>query len=630
MDNKLIQEINQILGYSLAKKHTSVSYAIMIDGELVANDSIGTTGGKDPKPATTDCTYNVASVSKIFTTTAVMQLVEAGKLDLDTPVIKYIPEFKMLSEGYKRVTLRQCLSHSCGLPGTQWLDFSVSRMDEVDYYKDALDFYAHSHLKDEPGAYSVYCNDGFTLAEMCVAAVSEEKSFSEYCRIHVTDPIGAFSSRFAQSYNPDYTLIAQGKGPKELVTSQGLGGLTTSMKHLALFGNEFLKEDSKMLTAASKDEMKKRQGKTFLKKDQSSGLYGLGWDNVDYRHLDYDLGEGAVRKGGASFQFGSQLLIVPKYNAVACISQTYDCELDTRASVLRILALALLRTKGINMSKYQEVPESFIQRYAGDYLTPSTDLNVHVHGTTCYVTAEDSRGHKRMWLEPMGYTGRGFTDGHGKSLVFESARGSQYMLLNEVGRNEPAAQKVKDGKALSASWLKRVGKKYINISVTPYDEVVCDMMAGFVVRRFKDTKGILIFCFQNRDEGNEGVMDCPVKPLSADIATGCLNTPDNPSRDLVSPIFTVKNGVEYCTAASYRFRDCASLPVYAGQEFAERVVGPDAEPQVYSFGYKLMELPKIPEGRRIMVLNEHLDCMYDSLMMTSDYSPVEKGYLIMA
>ena len=630
MDRNLVKEINQILGYSLAKKHTSVSYAVMIDGQLVANDSLGTTGGKDPKPATTDCTYNVASVSKIFTTTAVMQLVEAGKLDLDTPVVRYIPEFKMLSEGYKRVTLRQCLSHSCGLPGTQWLDFSVSRMDEVDYYKDALDFYAHSHLKAEPGEYSVYCNDGFTLAEMCVAAVSEEKSFSEYCRIHITDPIGSFSSRFAQSYNPEYTLIAQGRGPKELVTSQGLGGLTTSMKHLAIFGNEFLRKDSSMLTEASMNEMKKRQGKTFLKKDEASALYGLGWDNVEYSHPDYDLGEGAVRKGGASFQFGSQLLIVPKYNAVACISQTYDCELDTRSQVLHILALALLRTKGINISRYREVPETVAKRVSGDYLTPGSDLNVHIHGTDCYITAEDSRGNKRLWMGALGYNGRCFTDGRGKSVLFENARGTQYMLLRELERYEPAAQKVKDGKALGSSWLNRVGKKYINISVTPYDEVVCDMMAGFVVRRFKDTKGILLFCFQNRDEGNEGVMDCPVKPLSANIATGCLDTPDNPSRDLVSPIFEKKNGVEYCTAASYRFRDCDSLPVYAGQEFEERKTGPDAEPQVYRFGYKLTDLPKIPEGRRVMVLNEHLDCIYDSLMMTDPYTPVEKGYLIMA
>ena len=623
--NALVKELDQIIGYSLAKKHTSTSYAVMIDGKLVANDSLGTTGGKDPKPATTDCTYNVASVSKIFTTVCVMQLVEAGKLDLDVPVITYIPEFRMLSEGYKRVTLRQCLSHSCGLPGTQWINFSVSDMTEVDYYKSALDFYSKSHLKAEPGEYSVYCNDGFTLAEMCVAAVSEEKSFSEYCRIHVTDPLGSFSSRFAQSYNKDYPLIAQGKGPKELVTSQGLGGLTTSMKHLVMFGNEFLKKDSKMLSRKSMDEMLTSHGKTFLKKDQATALYGLGWDNVNYKHPDYDLGEGAFRKGGASFQFGSQLLVVPKYNAVVAISQTYDCELNTQDLALKLLAVSMLREKNVNITRFKEVPESFVKKFSGDYLTPSTLMVTHFHGPLLFITAEDSRGHKRLVNESMGYTGTRFEDLHNRKLVFESVGPERYMLLDELNKYEPMAQKARDGRALSAAWEKRLGKKYINVSITPYDEVACDMCAGFVLRRFKDYKGIMIVCVQNRDEGNEGVMDCTVKALDANVATGFLTTPDNPSRDLISPIFSSVNGIEYCDVLSYRYRDAATFPVYGGQEFEER----GTETKVYRFGYKLTDLPKIPEGRRIMVLNDDLDCVYDSLMMSEPYSPVEKGYLLM-
>ena len=49
--------------------------------------------------------------------------------------------------------------------------------------------------------------------------------------------------------------------------------------------------------------MAKPQGRTFLKTDERSPLYGLGWDNVQYRDEDYDLGEGVLLKGGNSFQF---------------------------------------------------------------------------------------------------------------------------------------------------------------------------------------------------------------------------------------------------------------------------------------------------------------------------------------
>ena len=96
--NQLTEKLSSILRLGLPKDYTSVSYAFLKDGQLIASDSLGHQGGKEKKPATTDCTYNVASVSKIFCTVAVMQQVEQGKIDLDTPVCHYLPRFTMLDE----------------------------------------------------------------------------------------------------------------------------------------------------------------------------------------------------------------------------------------------------------------------------------------------------------------------------------------------------------------------------------------------------------------------------------------------------------------------------------------------------------------------------------------------------
>ena len=95
-----------------------MSYAIMKDGELLACDSLGTQGDEAKTEATTKSTYNVASVSKIYCAVAVMQLVEQGKIDLDTPVCEYLPRFYMPDERFRKITLRHCLSHTSGLPGT--------------------------------------------------------------------------------------------------------------------------------------------------------------------------------------------------------------------------------------------------------------------------------------------------------------------------------------------------------------------------------------------------------------------------------------------------------------------------------------------------------------------------------
>ena len=97
-------------------------------------------------------TYNVGSISKVYCAVAVMQLVERGLLELDRPVCEYLPRFWMPDERYKKITLRHCLSHSCGLPGTQWrwLAASRPRRDE-DYYEEVYRFLAHSALHSEPG-----------------------------------------------------------------------------------------------------------------------------------------------------------------------------------------------------------------------------------------------------------------------------------------------------------------------------------------------------------------------------------------------------------------------------------------------------------------------------------------------
>ena len=67
-------------------------------------------------PATAETVYRVGSVSKLFTDVAIMQLVEEGKLDLDAPVAKYIPDFKpVYKEGQKPITLRMLMAHRSGL-----------------------------------------------------------------------------------------------------------------------------------------------------------------------------------------------------------------------------------------------------------------------------------------------------------------------------------------------------------------------------------------------------------------------------------------------------------------------------------------------------------------------------------
>ena len=105
----------------------SLQYALWQNGEIVLSGQAGTFSRTENLLMTGDELYGIGSVSKIYTTVAVMQLVERGLLELDRPVCEYLPRFWMPDERYKKITLRHCLSHSCGLPGTQWRWLAASR-----------------------------------------------------------------------------------------------------------------------------------------------------------------------------------------------------------------------------------------------------------------------------------------------------------------------------------------------------------------------------------------------------------------------------------------------------------------------------------------------------------------------
>ncbi len=103
-------------------KATSVSVALVSKGKRVWSQGFGRVNKAGKKPSATTM-YGVGSVSKTVTAIAVMQLVDAGKVSLDAPVVRYIPDFTMGSPQYRQITVRMLLNHSAGLPGTDYGDW---------------------------------------------------------------------------------------------------------------------------------------------------------------------------------------------------------------------------------------------------------------------------------------------------------------------------------------------------------------------------------------------------------------------------------------------------------------------------------------------------------------------------
>lgn len=624
----LQKRLSEILSLNLAKDYTAVSYAIMIDGKLWAADALGHDGTQENLPVTTNHTFNVCSISKIFCTTAVMQLVEQGKLDLDTPVCIYLPRFKMLDERYQDITLRHCLNHSSGLPGTQWKHFSATHVGDPNneaYYEEVYDYLAKCHLKAAPGTYSVYCNDGFTLAEMVVAAVSGIP-FGAYCRQYITEPIGAHSTRPSTVHNSQYPLVREkGKVP-EYFYLQGCGGFTTTMIDLCKFGQLFL-TDNDIISEESKALMRLPQGVTFLPDDTSSPCYGLGWDNVHVNEPEFDLGDHVQKKGGNSFQFTSALYVIPKYHAVLAISETHDCRIDVNEAILNMFATAMLEERNINIfRKYQPVPAQMAEKFGGTYLVPGRILNTHFFGTHLTLTNDDTHGGHSAEFKDLKFDGEKFIGDNGEQYFFKTYEDDTYFYATYHGRVAPTAMKAKAYPSLSKKWQQRIGKKYVAVDLTEQDMVSHEMMTGFTAASLPGYEGIFVASFSAIPDGDiYGRFEGCAVPVDDDTARGFLNTPSNGSRDLIDPYFVVKDGIEYCYVATYLYKDQEALPVYKGEGFENGLYSKQYN-SVYKLGEMLSTIPTVPEGHRLIVMDDEMSVVYDS-QVKKEFKPVKSGFI---
>jgi CubicO group peptidase (beta-lactamase class C family) len=143
-------------------------------------------------PVTPDTLFHLASVTKTFVATAILQLAERERLDIDAPVVSYVPYFRLRDQRYREITIAQMLSHTSGMPDTD--DYG---WDKPEYDDGALERYVRSleglDLIAPPGERYAYSNIAFEILGDVIAKVSGI-SFEEYVRREILLPLGMVHS----------------------------------------------------------------------------------------------------------------------------------------------------------------------------------------------------------------------------------------------------------------------------------------------------------------------------------------------------------------------------------------------------------------------------------------------------
>ncbi len=353
-----------------------VAVGVVHDQQLVWSKGFGFADTAAKSPLTSATKFRMASHSKLFTATAIMQLREAGKLRLDDPITKYLPGFAITpaDPDDPAITIEELLTHASGLPreaGSHWVDYRFPDAAEVKQYL------ATHRAPYSPEVRWKYSNLALTLAGMIVENVSGER-YSAYVERHIFAPLGMKDSSFDQKVPG----LATGYGRRmpdgsratlPFIDAKAMGpatGLTSTVEDMARFVS-----------------LQMRTGKTGGAQILNTGSLR---EMHRVRRLENDWTRGNAI-GFAVNRVKDKLYVGHGGSYPGYKTQTF-IQLDSKVGVVVLtngddagpaaIAMRLMDTVGEAVGKAGAAPKKTIpwdvtwSRFAGHYSSPSGELEV--------------------------------------------------------------------------------------------------------------------------------------------------------------------------------------------------------------------------------------------------------------
>ena len=368
----LANTLESLIRQEMADKDLPAFSIALVDGnEVVWAQGFGYQDPEHKIPATAHTVYRVGSVSKLFTDIGIMQMVEAGRINLDTPVSQYIPDFHPQNPFPNPITLRELMSHRSGLlreppvgnyfdPTEPTLEATVRSMNSTELVYDP-----GTHLKYSNAGIAVV---GYTLQEL------NHQSFPQYLKQAVLAPLGMQESSFA--LDPDLT---RNLAKAYMWTYDGLkfpaptfelglapaGCMYSTVTDLAQFLMVlFDRGRGRKAQVLKRETLEQMWTPQFAKPGQRKG-YGLGFAVSE---LD---GHRVIGHGGAIYGFATEVVGLPEDRLGVVTVTTMDAaNAVTNAVARRALQLMLALRSGKALPPFETakpVPPELARKLAARY-----------------------------------------------------------------------------------------------------------------------------------------------------------------------------------------------------------------------------------------------------------------------
>ena len=360
-DKQLARVIDNILSDQFKETDPGCAVLVARQGQIVYEKSFGTADLELNVPVKPNMIFRLGSMTKQFTSVAILQLMEQGKLSLQDSIQKFIKGFPY--KGYK-ITIENLLTHTSGIKDYTQLDIQDPFIRRKDFTPiEVINLFKDEPLEFEPGTKFKYSNSGYFLLGFIIENISGKK-YQDYIQDNIIKPLG-----LTNTFYDDVTQIIPNrvKGYKKegsiyenadyqsTTIPFAAGSLISNVEdlykwHQALYNYTLLKKETldKAFT-------------TFKLSDGTPTNYGYGWFIIDVN------GSQSIQHGGNINGFKSNEIYFPKEDVF--VVTLFNCECAPMENLsFQIANLAIGKVpdeKGITLS------DTILNSYIGKYINSS-------------------------------------------------------------------------------------------------------------------------------------------------------------------------------------------------------------------------------------------------------------------
>jgi CubicO group peptidase (beta-lactamase class C family) len=369
--------VQQQLEATLADNKVVGGVLGIMQGDDVTLFAAGVANKQGAIDVTTDTLFQIGSITKVWTATLIMMLVDEGLLDLDEPVVTYLPAFRVAdADVTARVTLRDWLSHRSGIGGDHILDTGRGD-DTLERYVETCADLGQDH---DLGATMSYCNSGYSVAGRIIEVITG-KSWDAFLRERLITPLGlthtntlpeeAIMFRAAVGHVGDNVapawVLPRSAGPAGLINATATDLLKFARLHL----DEGRGPDGAQLLSVSAVKQMQEAQIDVPDRYTLGDRWGVGWILFDWD------GHPVYGHDGTTLGQRAYLRVAPEADLAVCLLSTGG----VAGPAFKALCTEVLRERaGIAVpalpSPPDPAPELDLSLYAGTFARLNVALTI--------------------------------------------------------------------------------------------------------------------------------------------------------------------------------------------------------------------------------------------------------------